>query len=166
VNTLGTIIPQSKATSLDSLKAWELRATILVDSVAAGVTTYTDAVPVNGVNYYYWLQAVGSSGASRIVATDAPLAVREQPSLFSLGRAYPNPFNPATTIEYIITEEMRVSIAVHSVTGQRVAVLRSGIERAGGHSVVWNASGFPSGVYFYTISAGGHTATGKVMLLK
>ncbi len=47
ISTLTTAIPQSRATSIDSLKAWELRATILVDSVAAGTTTYTDAVPVS-----------------------------------------------------------------------------------------------------------------------
>ena len=53
--------PISSATiaSFDTLKVWEMTNTILIDSVAAGVESYVDnAVPVNGVSYYYWVQAV------------------------------------------------------------------------------------------------------------
>lgn len=65
-NTLTEPIPISKFTSVDSLNSWEKHYTVLIDSFAAGTSEYIDSVPLNGVMYYYWLQAVGTQNPSLI----------------------------------------------------------------------------------------------------
>ena len=62
---------------------------------------------------------------------------------------YPNPFNPTTTIDFDIASDCQVRIDVCDVLGRTVATLVNGSERAGRHSVIFDASGLPSGVYFY-----------------
>jgi hypothetical protein len=57
-------VPLNRFASLDSLIAAEAKVTVLVDSVAAGETSYTDFVPLNNVKYYYWVQAVGAARLS------------------------------------------------------------------------------------------------------
>ncbi|MFA6473018.1 MAG: ice-binding family protein, partial [Candidatus Latescibacterota bacterium] len=158
-------------TDINDVTAWEQHATVLVDSVAAGTTEYTDtAVGLSGVPYSYWIQAVSAGGNSAKIAAEKPTAVKEQnalPSSFRLGEASPNPFNPSTTIEYSLPRNARVLLRVYNISGQKVATLVEGTVSAGNHFVVWYAKGMPSGVYFYALRAeGGYSETKKVMLLK
>ncbi|MBN1826819.1 MAG: right-handed parallel beta-helix repeat-containing protein [Candidatus Eisenbacteria bacterium] len=83
----------------------------------------------------------------------------------------PNPFNPATTFRFGLPEAGRIRIAIHDVTGRRVAVLAEGRYGAGRHEAVWDgrdASGHavPSGVYFARMEAEDFTATVKTVLLR
>ena len=100
-----------------------------------------------------------------IVATtgveDDPL-----PHHFVLSQNYPNPFNPTTTISFTIPESGDVTVDIFNVAGQKVASLVNGQMNAGSHSVVWDASDFSAGVYFYSIKAGNYTRTMKMTLLK
>jgi probable HAF family extracellular repeat protein len=77
----------------------------------------------------------------------------ETPTAFMLRQNYPNPFNPLTTIDYDLPAESRVVLTVYDVLGQVMAVLRDDVEEAGFKSVSWNASGAPSGIYFYRLEA-------------
>jgi len=88
------------------------------------------------------------------------------PAAFMLGQNRPNPFNPAATIPYKLGAECRVTLAVYDVTGAKVATLVDGVFPAGRHEAVWNAAGFPSGVYFYRLTAGAFEDTGKMTLVK
>ncbi|MFH1006910.1 MAG: right-handed parallel beta-helix repeat-containing protein [Candidatus Latescibacterota bacterium] len=75
---------------LDSLMAMEVNHTILIDSVAAGITEYVDAyVPVNGVHYYYWLDAVATNGgmSAKVVARFVQTDVNEETTV-SLPQKY------------------------------------------------------------------------------
>lgn len=164
-NVLTDPIPITRFASRDSLIEADLHYTILVDSVAAGKNEYTDFVPVNGETYYIWIQAVGPGGASKM-AYGVQTGVMETPRKFSVSAPFPNPFNPSTAIEYTLSRNARVLLKIYSVTGQQVAVLVDGMEKAGKHAAVWNAVGMPSGVYIYTLSSGGMTREGKMLLLK
>ncbi len=75
------------------------------------------------------------------------------PKEFALDHAYPNPFNPSTTIKYQLPVRSRVSLDVYNVLGQIVATLASGIQAAGYKEVTWRASNVASGVYFYRLQA-------------
>ena len=90
---------------------------------------------------------------------------KAQPEDYSLTNS-PNPFNPTTTIEYSIPKETRVVLKIYNITGQEIAVLRDFIESAGSHSVIWDAKGMPSGVYFCSMKAEGYTGTKKMMLVR
>ena len=92
------------------------------------------------------------------------------PEGFVLGPNYPNPFNPATVIPYELAAGAHVRLAVFNLLGQRVATLVDGYQAAGSHRAVWtatNAAGqaVSAGVYLYRLTAGGATATGRMVLV-
>ncbi len=90
----------------------------------------------------------------------------ELPGAFSLGEAYPNPFNPTTTIEFSLNRASVVDLAVYNLVGEKVATLASGMHQAGQHTTSFSGNGLASGVYFYVMNANGHTESRKVLLVK
>ncbi|MBI1938701.1 MAG: T9SS type A sorting domain-containing protein [Ignavibacteriales bacterium] len=78
----------------------------------------------------------------------------------------PNPFNPATIINYRVPENSRVIIKVYDVLGKEVTELVNEEKISGSYSVTFNASNLSSGIYFYTINAGKYSAVKKMLLLK
>ena len=88
------------------------------------------------------------------------------PEEFLLKNAYPNPFNPVTTLEFGLPVDGNVSIDVYNLQGRVIATLANGHMGAGYHSVIWNADAHASGVYFVKMMAGGHINTQKLMLVK
>ncbi len=88
------------------------------------------------------------------------------PNTFAISQNYPNPFNPTTKITYNVPSKSNVSIKVYNTLGQEVATLVNTVKNAGTHEVSFNASNLSSGVYFYTLTAGGFTSTKKMMLIK
>ena len=85
---------------------------------------------------------------------------------FALLANYPNPFNPTTTIEYSIPEASFVELKIYDILGGEVASLVKENKPSGKHSVEFNASNLPSGIYFYRIVSGNFTATKKLIILK
>ena len=104
---------------------------------------------------------VGNNAMSVISMTDRVL-----PTEIALGNAYPNPFNPSTTISYDISSDMNVSINVYDVRGRMVAELVNGIKDQGRYEVMWNANESSTGIYFVQLVAGNTTKTQKIMLVK
>lgn len=86
---------------------------------------------------------------------------------FQLFQNYPNPFNPVTMINYQLPEISDVDISVFNLLGQKVATLVSKRQPAGIYQVVWDATGFASGVYLYRIMTDkGFIETKKLILLR
>lgn len=79
------------------------------------------------------------------VSATASIAKR---TAFALHPNYPNPFNPATTINYDLPEPSRVSLVVYDVLGRKIIELENGVKEEGYHSALWNAADVSSGVYF------------------
>jgi hypothetical protein len=100
--------------------------------------------------------------------TRSPKARTAQPatSLYALDDAYPNPFNPVTMIRFTIPESQNVRLVVANALGEIVATLTDKTFQEGSHSVVFDASTLPSGVYMYTINAGDFKQTKKMVLTK
>jgi hypothetical protein len=90
----------------------------------------------------------------------------DMPGSFSLSPAYPNPFNPSTTIEFSMAATSQARLVVSDLAGRTVATLVDGLVAGGQHSVVFDASGLASGVYVYTLASGGHSESRKLVLLK
>jgi hypothetical protein len=85
---------------------------------------------------------------------------------FTLLSAYPNPFNPSTTINYRLSDMNVVNLAVYDVAGRKITELVNGWRDAGTHEVTFDASTLTSGVYVYQLTAGEFTASGKMVLMK
>ncbi|MBI4811233.1 MAG: T9SS type A sorting domain-containing protein [Ignavibacteriales bacterium] len=81
------------------------------------------------------------------------------PNKFLLSQNYPNPFNPSTTIQYDILTGIHVTLKVYDVLGREVVTLVDRFETAGYKSVTLDATGLPSGVYFYRIFMNSETKT-------
>jgi hypothetical protein len=102
-----------------------------------------------------------------IVANSAgQMDVSIVPSSFELSAAYPNPFNPTTSLNLSVAEAGHVSVQVYNVMGQLVSTLADGHMGASEYTFTWDASAISSGVYLITATTANHTSTQKVMLLK
>jgi hypothetical protein len=88
------------------------------------------------------------------------------PAVYGLSSAYPNPFNPVTTLALTIPDAGNVNVQVYNLQGQVVSTLLSGYKPANTYSLVWDASNVPSGMYFVKAEIGGFTETQKLMLIK
>ena len=88
------------------------------------------------------------------------------PEEYSISNAYPNPFNPTTTINFGLPIEAEVTISVYNLQGREVAKLVEDNMVAGYHSVDWHADNHPSGLYFLKMITGDFVNTQKLMLVK
>ncbi|MFH1734976.1 MAG: spondin domain-containing protein, partial [bacterium] len=81
------------------------------------------------------------------------------PSTYALEGAFPNPFNPTTTIRFAIPEEAKVTLTVFDVQGRQIAELVNSFRQAGSHNVTFDASNLASGVYLYRLEMSGSGTT-------
>lgn len=146
---------------------------IFVTSNYAGINAFQNSVPaivdinndtdfdlfvgnVKGGLYYYenWdvfgIQQIGN----------------ETPYSYRLMQNYPNPFNPTTNIKYQIIKNSHVKLTVYNVQGKEITTLVNIEQRSGTYLVDWDASNFPSGVYYYRLKAGDFSEVKKMVLLK
>ncbi len=87
---------------------------------------------------------------------------------FELCQNLPNPFNPVTKIRFEIPDNYKghVSLKIFDILGKEVETLVNEKQSPGEYEVNWDASQYPSGVYFYKLSAGDFSETKKMLLVK
>ena len=88
------------------------------------------------------------------------------PHSFELSNLYPNPFNPSTEVSFSLPMDEHVRLSAYDVRGQEVDVIFEGAQSVGQHSYTWNASNFPSGVYYIHLQAGTMVTSQKALLIK
>lgn len=89
----------------------------------------------------------------------------------SLGKAYPNPFNPSTSIDFRVGRAGQVQLAVHDAAGRLIRTLVATSMTAGEYTARWNGRDnagrrAPSGLYFFRLAAGEDVVTQKMVMLK
>ncbi len=87
-------------------------------------------------------------------------------SQFSVLSSFPNPFNAQTALSYKLQAASNVKLVVYDVSGREAAVLVDGFKPAGRHSMLFNATNLPSGVYFARLTAGDMERVQKLLLVK
>lgn len=108
-----------------------------------------------------------SPGALRRIRHDPnSVSGNSEPVSFHLYQNYPNPFNPATSIKYEISQSSFVSLKIYNVLGIEIAAIVNETKQQGAYEVSWDASAFPSGVYFYELTAGEFKERKKMVLIK
>lgn len=90
----------------------------------------------------------------------------QSPEVFVLLQNYPNPFNPCTAISFSLPSSGMVTLSVFTMLGERIATPLKGARNAGNHTISWDASAFPSGVYFCRLEAEGFVQTRRMILLR
>ena len=139
---------------------WEL------DGGAAQINQLDSVTDISNNTFTYTLPA---ASICYIVLTTAgtPDGVVEQmpPEHFSLA-AYPNPFNPTTTISYQLSAGTHVTLKVYDILGREVETLVNEVQTVGRHEVRFDGSQVAAGVYFYRLIAGNYSDTKKLLLMK
>ena len=142
------------------------------------LTASAEGLPLGDLNWFPAQKALWKSHQSDIMAwimaenetkyqiTSVKPEKGTLPLRFALEQNYPNPFNPSTEIQYSLAGSAQVSLKVFNVLGEEVAMLVNGTQSAGTHTVTFDASRLPSGVYMYQLHAGANTATRKMVLMK
>ncbi|MCP4633376.1 MAG: T9SS type A sorting domain-containing protein [candidate division Zixibacteria bacterium] len=101
------------------------------------------------------------------IPTDVPeIDTPSLPNQTSLSQNYPNPFNSTTTISYSLIQDSQVRLDIFNLVGQRIETLLDTKHQSGDYTVKWDASSFPSGIYFYKLTTGKKSFTNKMILLK
>ncbi|MCK4349860.1 MAG: T9SS type A sorting domain-containing protein, partial [Candidatus Krumholzibacteria bacterium] len=126
----------------------------------------TDCVP--GTDCIYRVEML-DEGERTLLFEAGPIYVPDLKLV--LRQNHPNPFNPSTTIEYVLPSACRVFLAVYDPAGRLVVRLVNTEQPAGPHAIVWNGRGIggkqlPSGIYFYRLQAGKLDQTRKMLLLR
>ncbi len=98
-------------------------------------------------------------GGGTVEASDGPRTVQLLP-------AYPNPFNPVTTIDFSLAQTEAVRLTVHNLLGEEVAVILDRLMEPGSHTASFDGAGLASGVYTYTLQVGGFSQTKTFTLVK
>ena len=109
-----------------------------------------------------------SSTSVQILNVNTDLLIEElsTPYTYSISNVYPNPFNPITSIEYSLSENSTIELQIYNIHGRQIQTLVQGFQIAGYHSINWNASNYPSGVYLIQLASGKHIETRKIILIK
>jgi hypothetical protein len=88
------------------------------------------------------------------------------PSTFDISNAYPNPFNPSTTVNIDIPEAGLLNVSVYNLKGQLISTVVNRTVYPGSHSFVWDASELTSGLYVMSVTYNDNTYNQKVTLVK
>lgn len=88
------------------------------------------------------------------------------PAEFSLRQNFPNPFNPQTTIQIDLPEDKFISLVVYDAAGRKVTTMLEGFTQKGTKRVSFDGANYPSGVYFYKLTAGNYSESRKMVLVK
>jgi hypothetical protein len=113
--------------------------------------------------YGWWIDKVILSTADRVAVDPEMSTILVK---YSLSPAFPNPFNPITTIHYQLPEQSLVEITAYNLLGQEVKRLVKEQKPAGAYSITWNATNLPSGIYLIRMTAGDFHSVRKCILLK
>ncbi|MFC1692418.1 FlgD immunoglobulin-like domain containing protein [Candidatus Latescibacterota bacterium] len=153
---------------------------ILQFSIPPSSVRYTKnaSLSLDGTKFCYQLNTPVCSyvfilnfDSEEFTATKPTLVELAAPETFVVHGNYPNPFNPATTIEYSLLEAGFVTVDIYNFTGQKIRGLLSEYMTPGVHSVVWDGRGdngkpASSGIYLMRVSMGKHSLTHRMMLVK
>jgi hypothetical protein len=181
-NANGILLTWQSASESD-LSHWVIERRTAGSSVYAGLAqvsaantpsghtyTYADISVQPGIVYEYRLTDVDINGVRTIhddfVCSASMAAFGGILSDYSLADNYPNPFNPETRIAFVLPQACEVHLKVFNITGKEVATLAEGQLAAGEHYATFRADNLPSGVYFYTLTAGSFSQTKKMILMK
>lgn len=139
-----------------------------VNSPSGHVYGWTDVHVHNGETYEYALIEVGMDGSATTLSASSarPHPSESVANEFRLSQNYPNPFNAITTIEFSIPDAENVRLSVYDLLGKEVRTLVDGQLGAGHHTVEFNSSEVPSGLYFYRLTVGGQQSQRKMFVLK
>ncbi len=169
-------------------QGWETCMCDIVQCHPPGMDTATADYPpgLSNIEVMLWAHSIPGTGyvtfkAEKVSNTNEnytvtfggaynPLGINltssEIPTRFELYQNYPNPFNPMTNFKFQIPKSGLVNLKVYDILGNEIEILLSKQLNPGTYEVSFNASQYPSGVYFYTLRYDGYFESRKMILIK
>ena len=133
---------------------------------------FTDSEVTPGT-WYYWLQSLDLNGSyyfyGPVLATVSTNQGGEAPDIpitTGITGVYPNPFNPSTTIKYVLDDDLAVSFRIYNTRGQLVKSYNFEMREPASYDLIWDASGLSAGIYLIRMQAGNKFYTSKAVLSK
>ncbi|MBN2281537.1 MAG: T9SS type A sorting domain-containing protein [Candidatus Marinimicrobia bacterium] len=169
LNNLGFNIYKSTKETGDFVKINEALIQGAGNSTVQNKYTYIDAEVISGMKYFYQIEDVAQDGKTEkhdIISIMVGEEKLDKVSEFQLSNAYPNPFNPATTIEFDIPKESLVELTIYDLQGNILETLVNENKTVGHYKVNWNAENYPSGIYLYHLKAAHYSSIKKCILVK
>jgi len=151
---------QTWETVNDGLPATDVRMSAIAAHITSGVTATVYAGMFLNQN------DGGPVYVQEVIGTDVNPESPGIPSSFVLNQNYPNPFNPSTEISFQVSDFGLVEVSIFDLLGRKVATLVNEKKHPGSYQVTWDATGQPSGVYFYRLSTTDFVQTKKLVLLR
>lgn len=159
------------------------RVQLASDSLFSGIilndSSLTDSVKavsglLNNTAYWWRVSARNSAGTSPFSQvwkfTTGIVGITQigiqAPKEFKLGNNYPNPFNPITNVKFQMPNEAFVKLTLYDVLGKEAAIIVNEQLKPGTYEVSWDASNYPSGVYFYKMESRDFSDVKKMVLVK
>jgi len=168
--------------------AWGYFTSVIVLSTDNGVTwnDVSDNLLLKAINFYSLVLVsdnydqkyivAGSEGAHEYggiwrrplseMVTSVPAQTSQILKEYVLKQNYPNPFNPTTRIDFFIPKRSFITLKVFDILGREITTLVKTELEQGNHSEKWDASNYPSGVYFYSLHSENFRETKKLLLQK
>lgn len=115
--------------------------------------------------YNYRIKQIDYNGSYEYFELEQQIEITP-PNKFALLQNFPNPFNPVTTIKFVIAEKASVTLTVFNSIGEEVAMLVNEVKEAGSYETQFNANGFSSGIYYYKLQTENFVQTRKMILIK
>ncbi|TRZ64397.1 T9SS C-terminal target domain-containing protein [bacterium] len=134
----------------------------------AGIGSYTspDSTGVDSVITINNIINPITEGARWVQTTGINNISSNVPKEYKLYNNYPNPFNPVTRIKYDLPKSSIVKIILYDILGREVEIIVNEKQNAGTFEITFNASQYPSGVYFYRLTTEGFSETKRMLLVK
>lgn len=149
---------------------------IIIKTLNGGNTWNTQKITDNGLQSVFFLDenlgyACGDNGKLwKTTDGGGPIGIQqistEQPKYFSLSQNFPNPFNPKTIIKFDIIKKGNVNLTIFDILGKEIVNLVNQELQAGSYQVDWDATNYPSGIYFYKLETNSYFETKKMALSK
>ena len=130
----------------------------------------SDTYPL-GITQVWWyaldsLGVVADSCAISITVRESDSGIPEEDQNGIQLGVYPNPFSGATTFSINLKEPTQVNLLVMDSFGRIVATVANESLGKGDHHITWNAEGLPSGIYFYHLTTGSQSSSGKMVVVR
>jgi hypothetical protein len=114
--------------------------------------------------YHYRLRQIDTNGSFSL--SEIKEITVTPPTSYALSQNFPNPFNPVTNIIFRMKEDNQVTIRIFDILGREVATLVDRKMKAGTHTISFNATELPSGIYLYSMDTGDFREVKKMAVIK